>query len=142
MLRCAVFSSASVVSRGIGGIGGIAPDVRLSSRDVPVDVLTLSPARLPLASQCAWFVAAVSLLSRPRWPVPRGAALPHSGPQIVALENMDVRAAALLSLGKSMAVEAGARVARGCKRSAAAGRAQRGLDLSHKHFGTYRAAGL
>lgn len=128
--------------RGIGGIGGIAPDVHHSSRDVPADVLTWSPARLSLASRCARSAAAVSLLSRPRWPDPRGAALPHSGPQIVALENMDVRAAALLSLGKSMAVEAGARVARGCKRSAAAGRAQRGLDLSHKHFGTHRAQRL
>lgn len=128
--------------RGIGGIGGIAPDVRLSSRDVPVDVLTWSPARLPLVPRCARSAAAVSLLSCPRWPGPRGAAVPHSGPQIVALENMDVRAAAPLSLGKSMAVEAGARVARGCKRSAAAGRAQRGLDLSHKHFGTHRAQRL
>ena len=113
-------------------------DVTAQSRDVPGDVLRVPLARLSVVSRCAWFVAAVSLLSRPRWPGPRGAALPHSGPQTVALENKDVRAAALLSPGKSMAVEAGARVARGCKRSAAAGRAQRGLDLSLRHIGTRR----
>lgn len=133
------FVAPSSSNPAVGGIGGNAPDVHLCPRSVPVDVLSASLARLPVASLCAWFVAAVSLLSRPRWPVTRCAALGLSGPQIVALINKAVRAAALLSLDLLTDVEAGARVARGCKRSAAAGRAQRGLDLSHKHFGTHRA---
>lgn len=108
------------------------------SRDVPVDVLTLSLARLPRTSRCARSDPDLSLRSRPHWRIPRGAALQLSGLRIVALKNMDVRAAALLCLAASMAVKAGVRAARGCKRSAGAGRAQRGLDLSLRHIGTGR----
>lgn len=110
--------------------------VSVLSRDVPVDVLTLSLARPSLAPRCARSDTALSLRSLPRWLSPRIAALQSSGPRIVALKNMDVRAAALLFLAASMAVKAGVRAARGCKRSAGAGRAQRGLDLSLRHIGT------
>lgn len=113
-------------------------EVFVFSRDVPVDVLTLPLARLPRASQCARSDLDLSLRSRPGWRIPRGAALQLSGPRIVALKNMDVRAAALLCLAVSMAVRASMRAARGCKRSAGAGRAQRGLDLSLRHIGTGR----
>lgn len=113
-------------------------DVTVQSRDVPGDVLRASQARLSFAPRCAWSATAASLRSLLRWLSPRGAALQPSGPRIVALKNMDVRAAALLTLDMSLAVEAGMRAARRCKRSAAAGRAQRGLDLSLRHIGTGR----
>lgn len=112
-------------------------DVTPQSRDVPGDVLREPLARLPLAPHGVVARPVASLPLRLRWPLyarrcahAKRAAIRRPEKQGCPRVSGSV---SCLAVGLD---EASVRVARPCRRSAGAGRAQRGLDLSHKHFGT------
>ena len=113
-------------------------DVTAQSRDVPGDVLRASLARLPLASCGAIARPAASLPLRLRWPLyaRRSAHAKRAAIRRPEKQGSPRVSGSVFCLAVGLD-EASVRVARPCRRSAGAGRAQRGLDLSHKHFGTW-----
>lgn len=112
---------AAFFRRADGGIGGAAPDDRFLPRDVPVAVLSASPARLPIAPSCACsdgcrVVAPVLPLATAAWRSAGARRAPARRP-----ERPAARACAPVS--RSVVLYAGGAAASGSRRwrSAAAG---------------------